>query len=636
MMDDNSDSFALSVPLSGITHIAPGESVIFIENSDLAAATTGFVLDWFNGNAPSGLQIGNYSGAGVGLSTSGDAVNLFNAAGVPQASVTFGASTPPPTLQTFDNSAGLNGVTISTLSVVGVNGAFNSANPSPGYTETGSPGTVKQSTTPTASSPTTAPVKAPTSTPTKPPATLSSSVSVFISEVAPWSSSSSPFANDWFEVTNGGATTVDITGWMMDDNSDSFALSVPLSGITHIAPGESVIFIENSNLAAAATGFVLDWFNGNAPSGLQIGNYSGAGVGLSTSGDAVNLFNAAGVPLASVTFGASTPPPNLQTFDNSAGLNGIISTLSVVGVNGAFNSANPSPGDTETGSPGKIGKSTTPTTSKPTSSPTKGPSASTPTAKSPTSSPNLGPVKAPTSSPTKRPTTPSSSPTKRPTVPPVKLPPTKSPTKAPAAPPHHQHNTNNNAKSGLNFFTFGDWGDNVATSPIPFEEGVIAKQINKYADQIKPSFFAVLGDNFYNNGVVNTTDPLWTNYYTSIYTSSGTFVPWYPVFGNHDYYAPGSPQAQIDFFYQYRDTRWTFPDYQYTRKWSIPGTQKTLEMVFINTVALCPEVSASNIGWPTTTQAITLIWQPVAQWIKNTLEASTADYLLVSGNPPIA
>jgi hypothetical protein len=31
--------------------------------------------------------------------------------------------------------------------------------------------------------------------------------------VAPWSSGNSVFGDDWFEVTNGGATTVDITDW---------------------------------------------------------------------------------------------------------------------------------------------------------------------------------------------------------------------------------------------------------------------------------------------------------------------------------------------------------------------------------------------------------------------------------------
>lgn len=50
---------------------------------------------------------------------------------------------------------------------------------------------------------------------------------------------------DWFELTNFGSSTVDITGWKMDDNSFAFANSVLLNGITSIATGERVIFGES-------------------------------------------------------------------------------------------------------------------------------------------------------------------------------------------------------------------------------------------------------------------------------------------------------------------------------------------------------------------------------------------------------
>ena len=46
---------------------------------------------------------------------------------------------------------------------------------------------------------------------------------LIISEVAPWSSGNSPVGADWFEVTNTGAITVNLTGWRMDDSSPSFA-----------------------------------------------------------------------------------------------------------------------------------------------------------------------------------------------------------------------------------------------------------------------------------------------------------------------------------------------------------------------------------------------------------------------------
>ncbi len=174
---------------------------------------------------------------------------------------------------------------------------------------------------------------------------------VRITEVAPWGSSTSapaiPYATDWFELTNFGSTAVNISGWTMDDNSNGTA-KVALTGITSIAAGESVIFTEN----AATASFLSTWFGSKAPANLQIGNYTGSGVGLGQTGDAVNIFNASGVLQANVVFGAADATSPYQTFDNAAGLNNTtISQLSVVGVNGAFVAANDA---VEIGSPGRI------------------------------------------------------------------------------------------------------------------------------------------------------------------------------------------------------------------------------------------------------------------------------------------
>ena len=317
-MDDNSNLFSASVALSGITSIAAGETVVFIETSSLATTRSAFLNTWFGANAPAGLQVGGYSGSGVGLSTGGDAVNLYSADGVLQANVVFGASTPSAPFRTFNNAQGLNGTTISKLSAIGENGGFAAAQDA---NEIGSPGSIGR---------------------------------LFVSEVAPWSSGSSPIGADWFEVTNGTAFAIDITGWRIDDNSESFAASVALNGITSIAAGESVIFIESGAPATARQAFLNTWFGANAPAGLQIGTYSGSSVGLSTGGDAVNLYNATGVKQAGVAFGVSTTTTPFRTFENPLGLNNVTLTqLSTAGTNGAFAASNPNAGSTETGSPGE-------------------------------------------------------------------------------------------------------------------------------------------------------------------------------------------------------------------------------------------------------------------------------------------
>jgi hypothetical protein len=180
----------------------------------------------------------------------------------------------------------------------------------------------------------------------------SAQAQVRITEVAPWSSGNSPVGADWFEVTNFGASAVGISGWKVDDNSNSFGASVALTGITSIGAGQSVIFIEGT--AATATSFVNNWFGGTAPAGFAIGTYSGSGIGLSTAGDAVNLFDGSGALQTRVDFGASPTASPFASFDNSIGANNVTlnnANLSVVGTNGAFSVIHTA---TEIGSPGAI------------------------------------------------------------------------------------------------------------------------------------------------------------------------------------------------------------------------------------------------------------------------------------------
>jgi uncharacterized protein YjiK len=315
-MDDESSSFASAVALNGVGSLAPGQSAIFIEGD--ATKATAFTTAWFGSSLPAGFQIGTYSGSGVGLGNGGDAVNVFNADGAHLTGVAFGAATGNVS---FDNAAGLGSFTpplptISTLSVAGVNGAFVA------HDETGSPGTI--------------------SSPPPPPG-------VRITEVSPTSSSNGTYGADWWELTNAGATTVDLSGWKVDDESNALANAVVLNGVSSLAPGKSAIFVEGDASKAAA--FKTAWFGASLPVGLQVGTYSGSGVGLGSGGDQVNLFDSGGGRVTGVSFGAGTSG---VTFDNAAGLGSTdqppaaISTLSAAGVDGAFTAGG------ETGSPGTI------------------------------------------------------------------------------------------------------------------------------------------------------------------------------------------------------------------------------------------------------------------------------------------
>ena len=314
-IDDSSASFASAAALNGVTSLAPGESAIFIETADLPGKSALFLSNWFGANPPAGLQIGSYNGSGLGLSTSSDGVNIYNAAGTLMASVSFGASDALAPFQTFDNTRGLNATTISQLSLAGTNGAIASGNAA----EVGSPGFAA-------------------------PGVLR------ITEVAAWGSGNGNYLADWFEVTNTGARAVDISGWKMDDSSESPAAALSLTGVASIAPGESVIFLETATPATTIATFRSTWFGANPPPALQIGSYTGSGAGLSTGGDAVVLYDINNVRQAKVFFGASPSASPFATFDNAGGADNVnLSTLSVAGANGAFVAATDAD---ELGSPG--------------------------------------------------------------------------------------------------------------------------------------------------------------------------------------------------------------------------------------------------------------------------------------------
>ena len=133
--------------------IGASQSVIFIDDpsgaSNDATLNAQFETSWFGSNVPSGFQIGDYTQVvgegGVAFSSSGDSANVYNGttASSKIAGVSFGTATRGVS---FDNSVAKSTATgtttdptISTLSQVGKNGAFQTSS-----TEIGSPGAVPE------------------------------------------------------------------------------------------------------------------------------------------------------------------------------------------------------------------------------------------------------------------------------------------------------------------------------------------------------------------------------------------------------------------------------------------------------------------------------------------------------------
>ncbi len=120
------------------------------------------------------------------------------------------------------------------------------------------------------------------------------------------SSSGSGGTEDWFELTNYGPTAVSLANYRVDDNSFSFSLSAALSGAITLGAGESAVFLEGGD----SDDFRTFWGLGSL---VQIGSYSGGGLGFSSGGDGTIIFDGAGTELpgpfdgfARVSFGAAT------------------------------------------------------------------------------------------------------------------------------------------------------------------------------------------------------------------------------------------------------------------------------------------------------------------------------------------
>ena len=230
--------------------------------------------------------------------------------------------------------------------------------------------------------------------------------------------------------------------------------------------------------------------------------------------------------------------------------------------------------------------------------------------------------------------------------------PTKVPTSAPTSPTAAPTPVSNHCNllfsapnNGLNFLMFGDWGTG---NPGQYS---VANQMSVTSLQVNATFGISLGDNFYigsspafspsndHSGVVNQTDPSWFNKYYNVYTGKGNQIPWYAVLGNHDYgrYVTGTPtsaKAQID--HSKIDKRWNMPDHNFTKTVVVPGSGgKHLQLVFIDTPRLSPTdapgTSVGNVYGITAAKQASMQAQHLA-WVKQTLAASTATWLLVIGH----
>jgi hypothetical protein len=149
---------------------------------------------------------------------------------------------------------------------------------------------------------------------------------------------------DWWELTNFGTQPIDLTGYRFNDATGGLAAgSVTLPALV-LTPGESMIFVE----AIPADDF-RRWWGAALPTSVQVFTYTTNGIGLSSSGDALRLWNPTTTNefdvVDSVDFGSAAGATSTFLYDP---VSGGMTARAVEGQAGAFAAAD----NGDAGSPG--------------------------------------------------------------------------------------------------------------------------------------------------------------------------------------------------------------------------------------------------------------------------------------------
>jgi len=160
--------------------------------------------------------------------------------------------------------------------------------------------------------------------------TATANAELAITEIMSQSVHQHPTDCDWWELTNTGPSSLDLTGYSWDDNHQRVGQNV--FGSITIAAGESIII--RDTVAAPGDPWKDNWGLGVEVNVYDPSYFSGSFSGLGSS-DGVFLYNPTDALITFVEY-----PSRTAGFSNEWAANGTSLGLSVVGENGAYQSAN--------------------------------------------------------------------------------------------------------------------------------------------------------------------------------------------------------------------------------------------------------------------------------------------------------
>ncbi|TVU24750.1 hypothetical protein EJB05_27204 [Eragrostis curvula] len=185
-------------------------------------------------------------------------------------------------------------------------------------------------------------------------------------------------------------------------------------------------------------------------------------------------------------------------------------------------------------------------------------------------------------------------------------------------------------EGSLSILAVGDWGRRGQ-----FNQTLVAEQMGVMGEKLDIDFIISTGDNFYDDGIANTSDPLFKESFTNIYTADSLQKPWtnlilcvLVVLGNHDY--TGNALAQQDPAILEVDSR-----YNSVNKSFIVGAG-VADFFLVDTSPFIQKYwNNSKYDWrevaPLTTYIDNLI-----QDLDDALTESTASWKIVVGHHPIS
>ncbi|WP_411846963.1 lamin tail domain-containing protein [Roseibacillus persicicus] len=182
----------------------------------------------------------------------------------------------------------------------------------------------------------------------------STQAALMITEVMSSSSHAGGAANgDWFELTNTGSLSVDLTGYYWDDDGATGNDGALFPAIT-LLPSESIVIVAES--IANIPDFVAAWGGGFTAYSEELFSGNDPFSGLGSGGDQIEIWDSdpnvgPANLVASATFGTATEGSSFEWDTSGTSLD-----LSIAGENGAFvaisDGADPAGAGTDAASPG--------------------------------------------------------------------------------------------------------------------------------------------------------------------------------------------------------------------------------------------------------------------------------------------